>query len=62
MNIKKTFPKKGGMQLFRLNDLKEFNCSMCHRDKKSKMVAIKVKDDGDALICNGCYGQKLSTE
>jgi len=57
MNVKKAFPKKGDMQLFRLNELEEFICGRCHKSKKSKNVCIEG-DEG--LICNGCYGEALA--
>jgi len=44
------------MELTRHEELVEFNCASCHRDKKSKLTADTPEGD----ICNGCYGRKLA--
>jgi len=56
-NVKKANPIKQGMQMFKLAELLEFNCSICKKPKKSKNVALTWAGNP---ICNGCYGQKLA--
>jgi hypothetical protein len=59
--IKKTYPVRGNMQQFRLVEGMEFTCSVCGKDKKSKLIAFPQSADGASKpICNGCYGQILS--
>lgn len=60
-NIVKTFPKRGDMQQFRLEQLTEFTCIRCGKSKKSKLVVVK-EDDWSKLLCNGCYGELLSKD
>ena len=37
---------------------KDFTCSRCNREKKSKNTA--TSEDGKKVLCNGCYGLLLS--
>lgn len=57
--IIKTYPQRGPMQQFRVNDSLSFNCFRCGRNKKSKLLTI-YRGDWDHLLCNGCYGRLLS--
>ena len=61
LNIIKTYPVKQEMQMFRVAEAVEFHCSVCDKDKKSKLIAFpQTADGGSKPICNGCYGQKLA--
>ena len=44
------------MRLTRHENLVSFTCAACHKDKKSKLTA----EAPEGIICNGCFGQKLS--
>jgi transcription elongation factor Elf1 len=57
----KTYPPKGNLQQFRLEQPHEFQCARCGGTKKSRLVTVK---DGDwaRLLCNGCYGYVLSKD
>jgi hypothetical protein len=57
--IMKTYPPKGNLQQFRLEQLHKFDCARCQETKRSKLVVV---DNGDwsRLLCNGCYGHVLS--
>ncbi|MFF9392745.1 hypothetical protein [Streptomyces griseoluteus] len=50
--IAKVKPRRGGMQLVRLEALASFTCSRCAQTKTARSVAVR----GDALLCNACYG------
>ena len=57
--IVNTFPPKGSLQQFRLEQLHEFQCARCGATKKLKLVVVEG-DDWAKLLCNGCYGNVLS--
>ena len=59
--IVSTFPPKGDVQQFRLEQPHEFVCSRCERTKKSKLVAIQC-GDWNMKLCNGCYGYFLANQ
>lgn len=46
------------LELKRNEQLVEFDCNICHKHKKSKLIA-KFVDQPSSRICNGCYGQLL---
>ncbi|MEU8651032.1 hypothetical protein [Streptomyces sp. NPDC048737] len=51
--IVKIHPPRGGVRLVRLEAVASFTCSRCTQAKTARSVAV----DGDALLCNGCYGR-----
>ncbi|MGC4982599.1 hypothetical protein ACLQ18_18515 [Streptomyces sp. DT193] len=51
--ITERYPRRGDMQLFRLEAVAEFTCSRCMRAKKAWLVAVC----DDSIICNDCYGR-----
>jgi hypothetical protein len=53
------YESENGLQLVRNAELREFICSRCGGQKKSKLVAHRIAKPGKAL-CNGCYGLSLS--
>jgi len=58
-DVVKTYAAKGSLQQFRLSKATPFDCGVCGKSKKAKLVTVR---DGnwDEVICNGCYGQMLS--
>ena len=57
--IKKSETPYGELQQFVLEEISEFTCLRCKKNKVSKRVAIH-KNDWSKQICNGCYGFLLS--
>jgi NAD-dependent SIR2 family protein deacetylase len=53
------YEPRGGLQLVRHAELREFTCSRCGGRKKSKLVAHQVREP-EKPLCNGCYGLLLS--
>ncbi|MFE7012125.1 hypothetical protein ACFVAQ_16700 [Streptomyces sp. NPDC057651] len=51
--ITKRYPRRGDLQLLRLEAAASFACSRCTQTKTARLVAVQ----GDALFCNGCYGR-----
>ena len=43
-----------GFLKVRLEELKEFTCDTCNKDKKSKNIVLTPNQ---STICNGCYGE-----
>jgi transcription elongation factor Elf1 len=52
------------LTLVRLPELLTFVCVKCGKTKTSKLVALDTKEQwhGQTRMCNGCYGQSLSTK
>jgi hypothetical protein len=46
-------------QQYRYETIVSFNCHICRRNKKSKLVVV-YRDDWSKIVCNGCYGRALS--
>jgi hypothetical protein len=55
----KTYPPRGPLQQFRLEQIVPFTCARCGRDKKSKLQSL-YRGDWSRPLCNGCYGRLLS--
>lgn len=53
------YESENGLQLVRNAELREFICSRCGGQKRSKLVAHRVAEP-KKLLCNGCYGFLLS--
>ena len=58
--VEKAFPPRRSLCMNRLTRRAKFICSRCSLEKTSKLVAY-AKDKGDEPLCNGCYGNILST-
>ena len=48
------------VRLHRLTKAAAFTCNRCKQGKKAKLVAFG-SDSWDEPICNGCYGNMVST-
>jgi len=57
--ITKSFPRKGPFKQYRFENLIEFSCQRCKKNKKSKLL-IFFNNQQDLKVCNGCYGESLS--
>jgi hypothetical protein len=57
--IAKTYPQRGPLQQYRLQDAAAFECFRCGQPKKSKLHTIYL-GDWEKRLCNGCYGRLLS--
>jgi hypothetical protein len=57
--VTKTYPPRGPLQQFRLEDAVAFRCFRCGDTKKAKLHAI-YRGDWSRQLCNGCYGRLLS--
>ena len=55
----KKYGERGSFQQYRYEKVVDFNCNMCRKDKKAKLIAV-YEDDWSKIICNGCYGRNLS--
>jgi hypothetical protein len=53
------YESENGLQLVRNAELRDFICSRCGGQKKSKLVAHRVSAP-DMPLCNGRYGVLLS--
>jgi len=58
--VGKAFRPRRSLGLHRLVKRANFICSRCSLEKSSKLVAY-AKDKRDEPLCNGCYGNLLST-
>jgi len=58
--VEKAFPPRRSLCMNRLAKRANFICSRCSLEKTSKLVAY-AKDKWDEPLCNGCYGNILST-
>ena len=58
--VGKAFPPRRSLYMNRLAKRTNFICSRCSLKKTSKLVAY-AKDNWDEPLCNGCYGNILST-
>ena len=59
-NIAKKYGgKKGIYQQYRYEKTVNFNCHNCKKNKISKLITI-VDNNWENIICNGCYGTKLT--
>jgi len=58
--IRKEFPPRGNVQLFQLDKLAKFTCSLRKVDVTSNKVALDLRT-GD-LLSNGAYGQLLANQ
>ncbi|MFF5519042.1 hypothetical protein [Streptomyces coeruleorubidus] len=54
--ITKRYPLRGDLQLVRLGAAAPFTCSRCGKAKTASLVAVQ----GNALLCNGCYGRSVA--
>ena len=55
------YADKSGYQQYRYEKIVEFNCCLCKRQKKSKLVVI-LNDNWSKIICNSCYGNLRSQQ
>ena len=55
----KKFGQKNEYQQYRYEKVVEFSCFICNKEKKSKLVVV-YEEDWSKIICNGCYGTRLS--
>lgn len=55
----KKFGERGEYQQYRYEKAVEFDCFFCQKTKKAKLVVV-FDEDWSKIICNGCYGEKLS--
>jgi len=55
----KKYGQKGEYQQYRYEKIVDFNCFLCGKEKKAKLVIV-YEEDWNKIICNGCYGNRLS--
>jgi len=53
------YESENGLQLVRNAEVREFICSRCGGQKRSKLAAHWVAEP-EKPLCNGCYGWLLS--
>ena len=58
--VEKAFPPRRSLCMNRLATRANFICSRYSLQKTSKLVAY-ARDKWDEPLCNGCYGNILST-
>jgi hypothetical protein len=53
------YTARGSLNLFRFDEVVQFQCRYCGKDKTAKLIATH---DGDWAepICNACYGNTLA--